>query len=337
MKKDSNKMPPQSAKRILGVTNQLVEAQLVYIAIRLEVFSHLSNAKTSIQFAEETGYDKRNSELLLNALTSADYLIKKDDKYENASDVELYLNKNSEYYLGEYMLFWYKIKDLYNVESFVRLGPTYSSFNDSLGSDSYDFRKMAEVAVNQFYSGRVQTFLSAIKENTDFNKSTIKALDLGGGCGVLGIELAKNFPSVKAIIYDQKEILTVADDVIAQNNILNQVKTHAGNFITDDIGSGYDLIIASGVLDFCGDVEKMCRKIYNAMNSGGYFYVDTHQINDDYTAPSQCIIGWLASHMDGLDILKSDNIITNAIKHAGFLELINSENLINPYYLFKKK
>ncbi len=333
--KDATKMPEYNASRVLGITNTLVQAQLIYSAIRLDVFSHLSSPKTAFQFSNETGYHSRNSELLLNALASTGFILKNDEHFQNCPDTELYLNKSSDIYLGEYLLYWYEIKDISRVEELVRFGPTNKSFNDPLGSDSYDFRKMGEVASVQMYTGRAQAFIVAIQRIFDKNAS-LSVLDLGGGSGVLAIELAKCFPHARAVVFDQPSVIPVAEEGIKENGLESRLNTRAGDFIKDDFGSGYDLIIASGILDFCGDLDAMTARIYCAIKVGGYLYVDTHQINDSYTAPSQCIIGWLASHMDGLDILKTDRQITAAIEKAGFISHTDNRDNI-PYYIFKKK
>lgn len=149
-------------------------------------------------------------------------------------------------------------------------------------------------------------------------------------------ELAKLFPASKSIIFDQPKVIPVANDGIKENHLEQQVETRTGNFITDDFGSNYDLVIASGILDFCGDLDQMLGRIYNAMNAGGYLYVDTHRINDSFTAPSQSIIGFLATHMDGLNILKTNNQILTAIEKAGFMKHVcNQEDA--SYYLFGKE
>lgn len=332
--KDATKMPAYSASRIVEVTHQLLQAQLIYAAIRLDVFSYLQLPKTTLEFSHETGYDQRNSELLLNALASTNLITKEDEHFSNAPDTELYLNKASELYLGEYLLFWYKVKELSQLEERVRFGPTHRSFDDPLGSDSYDFQKMGEVAKIHMYTGRAQTFMAAMQ--LIFGKNApLRAIDLGGGSGVLAIELAKFFPAATVIIFDQPEVITVANEGIEENHLQQQLATRTGNFITDDFGSHYDLVIASGILDFCGDLDSMLARIYAAMNAGGYLYIDTHRINDSFTAPSQTIIGFLATHMDGLNILKTNTQILTAIDKAGFIQHIGSQ-VETSYYLFKK-
>lgn len=327
-------MPSYSASRIVDVTNQLLQAQLVYAAIRLDVFSHLKHPLTALQFSQATGYDQRNAELLLHALASIDMISKEDDQFTNVPDTDLYLNKSSELYLGDFLQYWYKVKDLSQVEERVRFGPTHRSFDDPLGSDSYDFRQMGEVSKIHMYTGRVQQFMTAMQE-IFAQHAPIRAIDLGGGSGVLAIELAKQFRAAKAIIYDQADVIPVAMDGIKEQQLEHQVETRIGNFITDDFGSQYDLVIASGIFDFCGDLDAMLERIYAAMNVGGYLYVVTHNINDAFTAPSQVIIGFLATHMDGLDVLKTNSQIMTAIEKAGFVKHPSGQVKV-AYHLFRK-
>lgn len=327
-------MPSCRDTRILGVTHQLLQAQLIYAAIRLDVFSYLQIGQTAESLAKETGYDVRNVDLLLHALASTGFIVKEGEHFLNAPDTELYLNKASELYLGDYMTFWYKAKDLSQLEERVRYGASYRSFHDPLGSDSYDFKTMGEVSAIQMYTGRVQHFITAMAQVLAADKP-LRALDLGGGSGVLAIELVKHFPHVQAVVYDQAAVIPVAQAGIAEHQLQQQIKTQTGNFVTDDFGKGYDLVIASGILDFCGEPDEMLARIYAAMNPGGYLYTVTHQINDAFTEPSQAIIGFLAARLDGLDILKTNTEIARAIEKAGFRQqVITSEQV--PYALYRK-
>lgn len=99
-----------------------------------------------------------------------------------------------------------------------------------------------------------------------------------------------------------------------------------GNFVDDAFGGPYDFMIASGVMDFVGDLERMVEKLYDALSDRGFLYINTHGINDDFTGPKPYILGWLSSHLHGLDILKTHSEIYNAFIHEGFIEKAVSDS-----------
>lgn len=317
--KNSNEYPLYDAKSILCKIQEFAEAQLLFSAINLDVFSNMENQITAFDLAKKTNYNQENLELLLNALVAVGYISKENENYQNLPKTNLYLNKKSKYYLGDSVIFWSNEKNLEGIESLVKNGPTHSSFNAESGKDAFDFTQMAKAASAQMYTGRVQSFIAVMEKILDKQKE-IEVMDLGGGCGILAIELAKNFSNVSATVFDQSEVIELAKQTIEKHNVTNQVKTLQGDFIEDDFGKGYGLLIASGIFDFVGDINRMAKKLYEALTPDGLLYVDTHNVNDDFTYPKECIIGWLKSRMDGLDILQNDTSIKKALINAGFIE-----------------
>lgn len=327
-------LPLASPERILSMPTQYAAAQLLFIATRVDAFSCLAEGVTVEAFAETTGFDHRNSRLFLNALVAADYVTKCGEVYRNADDVQAYLTRQGPRYLGDHLLFWSEIKDISRAEPLLKAGidPSYSA--DELGSDSYDFEEMARVSVNPLYLGRVQDIVAVVSklvtevaDESDGRSeggprsSSFQVLDLGGGSGVFAAELAYRFPGVHATVFDQDSVIPVAKDQVLRLGVQRQVTMRTGDFVVDDIGSGYDLIIAAGILDFCGDIAPMASKLSHALKPGGWLYVDTHRVNDDRTAPTSCILGWLVSHMSGLDILKTDREIFAGLAKAGFVQV----------------
>jgi hypothetical protein len=92
-----------------------------------------------------------------------------------------------------------------------------------------------------------------------------------------------------------------------------------GDFNKDGIGEDYDLIIASGVLDFAKDyLDSFLEKLKHALSANGYLYIVTHEVSEDYQNPPESILGWLSSHLDGLDLLLTKNTIEKALMKHGF-------------------
>lgn len=334
--KDANVWPAYSAKELLTKTQGLLEAQLLYAGIRLDIFSYLSQNTTSKTLAEITGYNQKNLELFLNALTAAHYIRKEQGAFVNLPQTEYYLNKSSEYYLGDYILYWYENTKLDDLEMRVRQGSDQNKKYDKNGSDSYDFKQMARVSRNEMYTGRVQAFIQAMKTIFSENEK-IRAIDLGGGCGIMSIELARNFKNAIVTVMDQPEVLETTRKTIEEYGVGQRVRTVKGNFIIDPLGNNYDLVIASGIFDFVGDVWLMAEKIYASLADGGVLYMDTHKVNDDKTSPKQCVLSWLSSHLEGIDILRTNSDIVGSVKGAGFIQCESAGEHAYSGYIFRKE
>lgn len=322
--KTANEMPLFSGEKFMGKTHAVLEAQVMYAGIELDLYRRMSKPITAQELAEQTGYNARNLELLLNALTSIDLIEKEGNFFSNLAETDYYLNPESEMYIGEHILYWRDMTSLNNITELVKKGEEKTDFKDENGSDFFDFRAMGQGARNTIYLGRVQSFIKLIRNYFEENQ-VFKVFDMGGGSGIMSIEIARNFPNSKCVVFDQPVVIELTQEIIKDYGVSSQVKTLKGNFITDSFKDKYDLIIASGVLDFAGDLDMIAKKIYDSLNDGGYIYVSTHGINKEYTAPSRYILGWLSSHLNGLDILKPSIVIKNAIKNAG-LEIMYQDN-----------
>ncbi len=87
----------------------------------------------------------------------------------------------------------------------------------------------------------------------------------------------------------------------------------------DSIGSGYDVVIASGIIDFSkNNPDFLIKKIYDSLNDGGYIYLVSHEVSEDYLRPRESIVGWLSSHLEGLDILLTKKTIVESLERIGF-------------------
>lgn len=332
--KNANKMPQYNPEKFMSKTHNLLETQLLYSAIELDIFKELNSPVTSEELAKKKGYHPQNLNLFLNSLTAINFLEKKDNKFSNLPETDYYLNPNSEMYIGDHLLYWKDMTSLDNLNELIMKGPKNLNFKDENGSDFFDFRSMGQGARNTMYLGRVQKFISTVREYFD-EKDEFKVFDMGGGSGILSIEIAKNFPHASIIIFDQPLVTELTEEIIEEYGMSERVKTQSGNFISDNFNDKYDFIIASGVLDFVGDLNKMAIKLKNTLNENGLIYASTHGINEEFTAPKNYILGWLSSHLNGLDILKPDPVIKKAFLDNGFIITYTDKSKLN--FIARKK
>ena len=79
---------------------------------------------------------------------------------------------------------------------------------------------------------------------------------LGAGPGIIGIAVAAAHPSLECVLFDQPAVCEVADEVIAEYGMEDRVSTRAGSYVTDEIGDGYDLVMAHFTLNFYRDKPR---------------------------------------------------------------------------------
>lgn len=299
------------------VTNHR-ESQLFFAALKLDIFSYLDNEISIEEIADPSTYDIRNLKLILNALASIHLIEKHENKFVNTEEGKLYLSKSSKYYIGDAILFRNEMMSLDNIENRVRFGPDKTIADHNQGQKVYDFTKLAKVCIPEIYLWRIEPLINLMNKIYQDSEPN-KILDLGGGSGAMGIELCKAFPNSKGVIFEEPKVSLVAEDLISKNNLSTRVSVQKGDFIKDDIGSGYDIIIASGIIDFAKDhLQDFVKKLYDALNKNGIIYLITHGFSEDYLEPSETILGWLSSHLDGLNLLLPDKVIQDAMTDSGF-------------------
>jgi hypothetical protein len=313
--------PQTSPKPYFQLLHQKRATELFLSAVRLDLFSHLENWATAAEVAAHTGCNARNLSFVLNALACLGLLEKRATLYSNTAQSNEFLNKNSPVYLGECILFRERMLSLQNLDERIRQGPEETVVCHNQGVAVYDFYESARVGTAEMYAGRVQSLLAAARQLFT-ERAPRKILDLGGGSGILGLELVLAYPGSQGVIFEHPSVARLPRVISAERGLTERIAVLEGDFNHDAIGNGYDLIIASGILDFAKDhLDALMAKIYHALTAAGYLYLVTHKVSEDYQAPPESILGWLSSHLDGLDILLSKQVIDQALAKHGFRKI----------------
>lgn len=330
--KNIKELPKYKADRLNNITFIYLESKLLYEGIELKIFNYLEEERSLEDLNKILNLDERNLELFLKALVSMDYLTYRNKMFKNTEESNYFLNEKSDMYLGENILYWKDMTNIDNLSDLLKKGSNLESVNENNGSDFFDFRSMGKGAQNSMYLGRVQNFISLIEKLFDKDKN-IKVLDLGCGSGILSIEIAKNFPNATCKLIDQEEVIKFTKEVIIENEVEDRVVAKVGDFNEIEIDEEYDLIVASGILDFVKDINQINKKIFKGLKDDGYLYISTHQMNEDFTQPKNFILGWLSSNLNGLDILKPEKDITDSL-YENKLEEVIIEN--HPRTIYKR-
>lgn len=310
--------PKYNPQRYYSLIHKNLETQLFLSAIRLDIFSHLADWASPANVALRTGYNERSLSLYLNALAAVGLLDKQGNSYRSTAESNEFLNKNSPVYLGECILFRVRMMALDKVEERIKHGPDPKILSRNQGVEVYDFYEAARSCVPEMYTGRVQALLKAVQRI--FKEGPPKKfLDLGGGSGIMGMELASLYPDCRGVIFEHPSVADFPRELLLKRGFGDRITVMSGDFNVDDIGSDYDLIIASGVIDFAKDyLDSLINKLNHSLTPTGYLYLGSHNVSEDYQTPKESILGWLSSHLEGLDILLTRKTIESALSRHGF-------------------
>lgn len=299
-----------SPSRYYKIMHNYQEAQLLFAAIRLNIFSYLDTPQTADAVAALLNCDKRQIELLLLSLTSCGWVNRQGDFYINTPETKDFLSRSSKVFLGDALLFRENMTSLAQLEQKVKSA-------NALPKSVYDFSEMARVSVPEMYTGRLQAFLSQMVKLYPDSESPLHILDLGGGTGILAIEFTRCFPNSRATIFEAPDVAEVTKDIVRQHHGEQRVDVIAGDFNTDSLGGSYDMIIASGILNFVrGDLSDFIGKLSASLKDGGYLLIVGPYAEYEQNAPPN-MLSWLSGLLDGIPLPPSSQEIAKAVQNAG--------------------
>lgn len=246
-------------------------SRVVLTANNLGIFDHLQTSRTVEETAGLIQSDVRGTEILLNALAGLGLLRKTSEKYRNAAMAKRFLVKGSPYYQGEMLrhadVLW---KNWSFLDEVVRTGKPARSAQDHTAF----IRGMHNNSL--FRAGKVVRELDL--------KGVQKALDLGGGPGTYGIELARK--GVSVTLFDLPDTMPISREIVKEAGV-EGISFLAGDFFSDDIGSAYDLIFISQVLHSFSPTDNLLilKKCRNALQSDGKIVIQEFSIDNSLTSP----------------------------------------------------
>ncbi len=263
-------------------TNQLQEftklwrgfwaSRVVLTANNYGIFDHLKTPKTIGDIARVISGDPRATEILLDAVTSVGLLKKSGGKYRNTETAGQFLVKDSPLYQGDMLRhaddLW---KSWSGLDEVVKTGlPNRSGRRDY----SSFIRAMHNNAVF-----RAKGVISAIDL-----KGVRRALDLGGGPGTYSMEFAAK--KIEVTLFDLPEAIAIAKEIVHEHGIDN-INFTAGDFHTDDIGSGYDLVFISQIVHSLSVDESLVliEKARDALGPKGRIVIHEFLLEKDRAHP----------------------------------------------------
>ena len=295
----------------------VVKGQILMTAVELKVFNHTVEPMTSDDVAGAIGANPGNTELFLNALAAIGLLEKKGGVFRNTELSDTFLAEGEETSLGDYLKFneMFQFKNADDMKRAVVNGSASHEQWDGDEESQYNSTMLMSTIAR---SGVSRAVAKAIAELPGFG-GFAKMLDLGGGHGLDGMATVQMHPSLEGVVFDRAAAVRVAQENIREYGMEDRMRVLAGDYLTDPIGSGYDLILAKGTLNFAGpDLERVVQKIFGALNDGGVFVSIHDGWTEEHTKPEAMIVSWFSFALMTTDVSLAKERIPEAMRAAGF-------------------
>ncbi len=270
----------QETEKLRELWGSFRPARVLFTANNFGLFDELKSPKTAAKIADILHTDVRATEILLDALTGLG-LVKKHrtifgksaSKYKNSALSNHLLVKRSPYYQGDIIrhaqVLW---ENWSGLDEVLETGKPFHKVHEP---ESF-IKGMHNIAILR---------LPEVIKAMDL-KNVKRALDLGGGPGTYSMGMARK--GVSVTLFDRPEAIAIAKEIIKKAGV-SKVDYREGDFLTDDIGKGYDLVFISQVLHSYSEQVNISilRKAGEALHPGGRVVVQEFYIDHTRTLPVQ--------------------------------------------------
>jgi len=302
-----------------------IHSKLLLTGIELKVFNVLSEPKPSKDVAKAIGTHPRNTRVFLDSLAAVNLLQKKDGLYRNSPVAQAFLVENSPTYLGRVFTFMKPDHQfLQNLPKLVKEGPLPPPEKPSFSEE--ELVEGVELMADIERVGYAQEAVNILLELPEF-PSFQKMLDLGGGPGLIGMAIVDAHPEMNGVIFDLPPVVKETRKYIKEYEMEKRMEVLGGDFNHDYIGEGYDLVWASGVLQFAVDIDSVVKKVYVALNPSGVFvsvypFGQTHE----RTKPESIVLSLLSMALMGQEVVVDHGCVADSMLRAGF-KSVRSRNI----------
>ena len=280
--------PEGGFEQLMNMGRGFQAARMLTVAVELAVFDFLEEPRSAVETAAWLKADGRAVGIFLNGLAAMGLLTKGVDYFQNGKLASRFLVQGREDYRGAIIQHmghtmergWNDLKTTLLVGYPQGVEP--ETWVDTRA-------KRDEESMRAFIWGMhaiARDLAPKVAAQLDL-KGVRHLLDLGGGPATYAITFALANPELKATVFDLPGPIGIARENIAKQGLGSRIDTLKGNFLRDDIGSGYDYIWLSQILH--SHNEEQCRLIIKkavaALVPGGTLAIQDFFLNPDGASP----------------------------------------------------
>jgi (2Fe-2S) ferredoxin/SAM-dependent methyltransferase len=263
-----------------------MESRVLLTALELDVFTGVGGGATAATVASARDAAAGTTERLLDALVSLGFLHKREGVFTNAPLAARFLTAGSRDdardALKHNLSLWRRWSTLTDA---VRAGHAVSVPEMADRGDDWTVPFIA--AMHRGAAERAPLVVRAVG-----TEGVRRLLDVGGGSGAYSIAFARASEALRADILDLPTVLPIAAAHVAEAGVADRVSTRAGDLRTDDLGSGYDLVLLSSICHMLGPEENrgLLARAARALAPAGRVVVSDFVLDEDGTAPRQAVL-----------------------------------------------
>ena len=244
----------------------------VHTALELNIFEALAKTpQTPAQLAGTLSADERGLAHLLNMIEALGYLRKDGERYRNSPLTEKWLLDTGDMNLSTFYLHWGAVMQYF-------MPKLTESIKTGTHQDFYGWIEDQPQYSRYFQEGLTQLARYVAKDIAKLMPIPAHAqtlLDVGGGHGEYAIAIAKQNPTLSAVIFDGAQALITGQATINEAGLTERISIQAGNFMLDDLPTGFDVALVFNIVHGLSPAVNIAlfQKIRASLNAGGQIVV----------------------------------------------------------------
>jgi hypothetical protein len=301
--------------RIIEIGQAYRASKTLLSAVELQIFTILASGPLDVaSLSEKAGLHERAARDFLDALVALGMLLRhSDERYENASAADAYLDRNKPAYVGALL-----------ESANSRHYGVWASLTTALRTGQPQCDKSAVSSFCALYAdeqsreifARAMTVRSQPVANvlaSQFPWSKYRVLiDIGTAEGCLPVQIAKAHPHIVGGGFDLPVLRAQFDRYVQEHGLTDRLQFYAGDFFNDPLPAADVLVFGRVLHSWDISIKRMLlRKAYDALSYGGALIVHEHLIDDDRRVNANALLSslnMLLVSSGGFDFSESDCI-----------------------------
>jgi SAM-dependent methyltransferase len=267
--------------RIREFATSYQKSRILLSAFELDIFTNIDESGSeSNQIASTLSLDKHACERLLNALVSLGFLTKKNKVFFSTEESFTFLSKKSPEYLGGLMHSNHLWTTWSNLTSVVKTGMSAHPAEINERGEEWLFS-----FINAMHDrGKKQAPQQLANIDLSVTKSV---LDIGGGSGAYSMEFVSKKPGIEATVFDLPKVIQITKKFIDKEGYSGKIKTYTGDYTTDELPKGFDLVFLSAVIhsNSLEVNQNLIKKCFHSVNNNGKIIIQDWIMNNSRTHP----------------------------------------------------
>jgi ubiquinone/menaquinone biosynthesis C-methylase UbiE len=277
--------------RFFNIINSYQNVAVLKAAIELGFFTAIGQGRnTADQLAKQCRVHPRGARILADHLTVLEFLKKSGDTYTLAEDAALFLDQNSQAYIGHCIEFLLSPTLRGNFDALtdrVRAGGAPADDQSVLVPNHDVWVKFARGMAGLMLMP-AETLARQILARPAFAApKAIKVLDIAAGHGIWGIAFAQQNPQARVVGLDWPNVLEVAKEHAGKFGVGDRYATLPGDALHVPLGGPYDIVLIPNFLHHLDAQENTAflKKVHAALKPGGIAVAVEFAPNDDRVSP----------------------------------------------------